>query len=321
MGLLPISLVLTITTFAALSAGRPVTQNASQEPLLQPGDPVTLLVPEAFLPAGRPGLFDLRQVPVHVVNVSEADGAIALEGRTDWRTEGFPSLWALAFSKISRSDDSTQVELKGEDLVVRLRFGPSVRDVDAAFRALTVHGPPSGPEAKASLDETYRLMATRFFAGPLAGLPADAQLALLREAHATRSRVTFRHATSRGQRYLVVDLGRLESVLYGLQPNQLARVANAMNAQLMADLKRFWGPVAVWAGIDGLEIAAVLPHRMSTTADAPATGEDSIEWWAPGDLIARFAADAITSQALVDGSLVIVNGNRVQIELAGGRRR
>ena len=145
-----------------------------------------------------------------------------------------------------------------------------MRDVDATFRTLIAHGPPSGPEAKASLDETYRLLATRFFAGPLAGLPVDARLALLREAHATRSRVTFRHATSRGQQYLVVDLGRLESVLYGLQPNQLARVANAMNDRLMADIKRFWRPVAGWSGIDGLEIVAVLPHRMSTSADAPA---------------------------------------------------
>jgi len=321
MGILPTPLILTIATFVAVSSGQPVTQDASQGPALQPGDTVTLLVPERFLPAGRPGLFDLRQVPVHVVNVSQSDGAIALEGRTDWRTEGFPSLWALAFSKISRSSESTEVELKRDDGVVKLQFGPSVGDVDAAFRALVVHGPPSGPEATAYLDETYRLMATRFFTGPLAGLPVDPQLALVREAHATRSRVTFRHATYRDRRYLVIDLDRLESVLYGLQPNQLARVANAINDQLLADIKRFWRPVAAWSGIDGLEIAAVLPNRMSTAADAPAAGEDSIQWWAPGDLITRFAADAITSQALVDGSVIIVNGNRVQVELAGGRRR
>ena len=321
MGILPTPLILTIATFVALSSGQPVTQDASQEPALQPGNAVTLLVPERFLPAGRPGLFDLRQLPVHVVNISESDGAIALEGRTDWRAEGFPSLWALTFSKISRSGDATEVELKGDDLVVKLRFEPSVRDVDAAFRALVAYGPPSGPEATAYLDETYRLMVTRFFTGPLAGLPVDAQLALVREAHTTRSRVTFRHATSRDRRYLVIDLDRLESVLYGLQPNQLARVANAMNDQLMVDVKRFWRPVAAWPGIDGLEITAVLPNRMSTSADAPTAGEDSIEWWAPGDLITRFATDAITSQVLVDGSVIIVNGNRVQVELAGGRRR
>ena len=161
----PTPLILTTAMLFAWFPGRPVTPHASQEPVLQPGDPVTLLVPEAFLPAGRPGLFDLRQLPVHVVNVSEGDGAIALEGRTDWRTEGFPSLWALAFSKISRSGESAEVELKSDDVVVKLRFEPSVRDIDATFRALVVTGSPTGSEATAFLDQTYRLLATRFFTG------------------------------------------------------------------------------------------------------------------------------------------------------------
>ena len=116
-------LILAIATLGVGSSGQPLAQDASPQPTLQPGAPVTLMVPTELMPIGRAGLLDLRQLPVHIVNVSESDGAVAVDGRTGWRTEGFPSLWALAFSKISRSDDTTEVELKGDDLVVRLRFG------------------------------------------------------------------------------------------------------------------------------------------------------------------------------------------------------
>jgi hypothetical protein len=45
-------------------------------------------------------------------------------------------------------------------------------------------------------------------------------------------------------------------------------------------------------------------------------GTDRIEIYAPLDLVRRFAADDITSQQLIDGCVVLVDGNRISVNLA-----
>lgn len=299
-------------TLALALAVAPV---AGGQDTLRPGDLVTLMVPARFATPERPGLLDLSQRPVFVIRVTSVDGRLVIGATADWQTDGFPALWTLRFDHVTRKQDYTEVKLRDDARVVKVRFASEIADVDAAFRALAVTGDINGPAAKARLDDLDRQMAARLFTGPLDEVPAGAQLALVRAARESGRAVAFRQDISRGGTYLIVDLGRVKPISPVLQPNQLGRVANAVNDELLGRLKAFWRPVSDWNGIDGMKIEALIPHAAS-----PDAASDRVEWWAPRDLVAKFAADEIASQALVDGSVVIVNGNRVQLVLATPRR-
>jgi hypothetical protein len=113
--------------------------------------------------------------------------------------------------------------------------------------------------------------------------------------------------------YLVVLMGRITPRAPVFLANPVARAAIVMNDQLLAVAKRFWKPLGKGAGFDGLKIEADLPR--ARTAEREAEGTDLVEWYAPWPELSRFAVDEITSAALLEGSVVLLDHNRVALPL------
>lgn len=286
---------------------------AAQEPArpFDAGQPVTLLIPATLLTTRAPLWFDSR--PLLVVEISGAPGALRVGGREDWRSAEWPSMLALDVWRSRTRGGVTQVDLRGERTVVRLEFAAGL-DATRALREVVVEGPPSGTAATAALNDVRALLAEGWFDEELRALPHVTRLALVQLAHARRARVTFSAVTYRGRRYLSMDLGTAAPVLTALQPNAPARAARLFNDDLLGTAKTVWRATGGMSGVEGVRMILRLPHRRSADTQTTLDG-DTIEWYAPRDLVGQFAADDITGQQLLDGSVVLVNGNRAQILL------
>jgi len=146
-------------------------------------------------------------------------------------------------------------------------------------------------------------------------LPDDKRLRILAFAHMAAGSATIGSETYKDKLYLVVNLGESDTVYNELKLNQAARVAKVMNEKLLTVLKALASPIADVAGIYGLKIEFQVPHRNFLNAGTYAE-TDKLEAYVPADAVKKFADADITSQQLVDGSVVIVNDNRVQVGLS-----
>jgi hypothetical protein len=279
------------------------------------GAVVTMLIPS--------NLFDndgalMSGAPIYATLISTVNGATAVKGRTDWKTAGFPVMLSMKTEKVNRKKEYTEVEFRaaeGVGAAVKLRFLPDVSDIPAALAELVAPGPMSGSEAQSRKDQAYAALADKFFTGPLSSLSTPQRLLLVTFAHITASGTTISSEEYRGNLYLVVDLGRDTSVYNDLQLNQSARVARVTSDKLLTILKAFAKPVEGVSAIHGLKLKFDIPHKSFLDKTA-ASETDVLQLYAPAELIKKFADADITNQQFIDGCIVIVNDNRIQVPLS-----
>jgi hypothetical protein len=294
-------------TLTALSLG----SHASAETDIREGETITLKLPTVFLSQGRSGLLETK--PTYSVDLVEEGGRISPWGAPQWRTAGFPDLGRFEVSKVRSSKRDTEVELKGETRVVKLRFLPSVRDVGAAFAEVTAPGAPDGTEARTYLESVFPLLAKLLLEGDVTHLPDVVQVGLVRAIHDSGGQARLGTETYRESPYLVVRMGRITPRTRLFLSNPVARAAIVMNDQLVAVAKGFWKPLGKGAGFGGLKIEADLPRPGTAEQDKEDT--DRVEWYAPWPELSRFAVDEITSAALLEKSVVLLDHNRVALPL------
>jgi hypothetical protein len=130
---------------------------------------------------------------------------------------------------------------------------------------------------------------------------------------------------------LEIDLGSDINVYDDRQLNQGQRINHVMNDKLLTILRAFAEPVRKLTTIYGLKLDFGIPHKNfsedSTGPDvldkrvfleeSEGPDVDKLEVYASAELIRHFAEADITSQQLLDGSVVIVNSNRIQVALSG----
>jgi hypothetical protein len=92
------------------------------------------------------------------------------------------------------------------------------------------------------------------------------------------------------------------------------RVAKAPDSGLLVALKAFAGELSELELIQGVKLTLAIAHR-SFAEHGPAQF-DEVEVYAPAAEIRRFADADITSQGLLDKSVIIVNSNRTEVKLS-----
>jgi hypothetical protein len=240
---------------------------------------------------------------------ADPSGRAIVGGVADWQTAGFPSMLEMKVKKVGDSEVELKSTTPNSDLKLKLLF---TGDVQKLFPQVVARK----EDADAYRTEAYRTLGGKFFTGPLASLPDDKRTALLTFAHVAAQGTTMGSVTYKDHLYLVVDLGSDENVYNELRLDQAQRLNRVMNDKLLVILKAFALPVRDVPDIYGLKLEFAIPHR--SFADQSATSAtDKLEVYAPANLIRQFAEADITSQQLLDGSVVIVNSNRTQVALSG----
>lgn len=271
---------------------------------------VVALVPQNFWHVDKYDNVSSSGQRIYFVNVED------VLSKPGWRASGFPYCGDFMLTKVTKFKPIgrlryTIVELRNSAIYLKLRFPPGT-DLSADFEKVVV--PSDWPSYRGSTDFRDNVLAPQgagVFTGALAGLPEPIKLSLFGmvcSGQGTLGTVRFKART-----YLAVTLGDDGIVYNTLQLNQSARVAKVINDRLLDDIKAFQG-VASLVGIDGVEFAVRIYFR-NFVNESVATS-DTLELYVPLSLAKKFADEDITSQQMVDGSVVILDGNRVQVSLA-----
>jgi hypothetical protein len=128
---------------------------------------------------------------------------------------------------------------------------------------------------------------------------------------------TFGTETFKGKNYFAVTLGSDGQVFNSNVLNSSARIAKVINDEVIGKVKIFKGPSQV-TGIDGLKFTAGVDFRNFVNESELQIHHDRLDVYLPLDLCLKFVDADITSQQLIDGSTVLVNGDRVQVPLSSG---
>ena len=244
--------------------------------------------------------------------VAPGEGGVTVNGRADWLAAGFPWITSLRTVTAIRRDPRagmTIVELRGLGVpLIRLGF----RGADTSLFGVVTAPPDSASEVSAL---GYSAVAAAQFTGPLANIPTEQKDRLLRFAHRTANGVGVGSETFKERFYFAVDLGVFDTVFNDQRWTEAQRVAYVVNNRLLSVLKDFATLPTAGDRIQGLKLQYQVSHRNPRSRAEPAV--DKLEVYATLEDIKRFAAADITSQELFDRAVVLVDGNRIRVPLAG----
>jgi len=305
----PIASTTTLSNNAPPRPNPALALNRRSIPLTK-GTSVTITVPSALLQYD--GYFIRGGTRIVAANISAADDGVAVNDSAEWKLAGLPALVDVSFEKVSKKKNYTEVELRGPIAVVKLRFDGSVRSVESALGEVAIPGNHRSDGVDQYLGEVYDMLSPTFFGGNLAALSTDRKRAIL---SAVQSAPGGDVRLYKGQPYAYFDLGTDGSVYNDLRFNQVSLIANVLNEQLftrMRGLSRYFSGVPE---LPGVTVTYQIRHKSFLEKYAP----ESIyylEIYGPMDQMQKFAAADITNQQFLDASVVLVDGNRVQIPLS-----
>jgi hypothetical protein len=233
-----------------------------------------------------------------------------------WRGQSFPVMANFAVEKINEWKSPagaklTQIEIRNPAIWVKLRLDPT-KDVGARLReVVAVQNIDQFKESEYFRKEVFDVLDPQIFVGPLAGLPFKLKLALLDFVHFNKEAITA--GTYKGKSYLSVDLGDSGDVYNSLRLDQAARVARVINEKYLGLIKTF-SSVAEQVGIEGIKLITVIQHK-SFLDELATPSRDHLEVYVPLDKAQQFNNAEITSQQLMDASVILLNDNRIQAVL------
>jgi hypothetical protein len=310
-----------VFVFALLVFGTPTEsvhgQAAPEAALLAKGTTVTLKLP-ADLGSLKSGFATVYGV----VKVEPHGDVVIVEGHTDWETMAFPSFAEYQVEKIDRKKDATEVDLREAPpgrARVRMVFPANIATDDLArgFAKLVIAGPSKSLAVEEYRNAVYQRMAKQFFTGtPMEKLPENRQLSLARFAHITATGTRLGAETYKEKTYFVVNLGLDSNQYNDLKLSQGALVAHVVNEKLLHILKDFAAQVKDVPELQGLKLEIIVPHK-SFLEEYAKPKLSRLQVFAQSDLITKFANADITNQQFIDGCVVIMDDNRVQVALSG----
>ena len=120
--------------------------------------------------------------------------------------------------------------------------------------------------------------------------------------------------TYKGKFYMVFRA--LGSEVYNtIQLNQPARAARAIEKDVLATMRMAYKTLAGVTGVEGFKIELKVGHKNFVTEQYLNPYYDDLQIYATNEVIKKFAEDDITSQQFINESIVLVNGNRVDVSL------
>jgi hypothetical protein len=272
------------------------------------GTKVTLKFPKKMLDVVASSGWSGTQYGVEIVC---DDTNCTVNGQKDWQTTGFPWLVEGAVGKtfVDKKTKKTIVEVRTESgSNIRLIF-PNAGDVDRGVAAVALRSGESAEEYRTGI---YKEIAKTVFSGDLAVVPAESQSRLLAFADTVGSTLSI--AKYKEGTYLSVDVGDDGNVYNTLQMNQMQRTARSLREHIVPALKRLSGDVAA-SSMTGVKVAFKV-HFKSFLDKYASPSADNVVMYVPAEALKQFADADISSQKLLDSSVILINDDRVEVSLA-----
>lgn len=242
--------------------------------------------------------------------VAVTDSGVTINGNAGWAGKAVPDFREMTVKRAGPGKSGYEVELADRFQTVIFSFA----DEAAAARAMPQLTIASGDTAAiAAWKETVKAaMAQNVFSGSLARIPAPAQSALM-ALEASHLGHIAGGESFKERDYLVLNTGESEHAYNTIQMNRLQR-AGAVAPELLTALKAVHHALGGCDAIYGVKVQTTIPYRNFVTNGDE--GRDTIAIYAPCASIAKYSAADISAQALLADSIVMLNGDRVDVTLA-----
>lgn len=234
----------------------------------------------------------------------------------DWRRMGFAPSGRYNIHKIK---SVTRIGYKGKFIEVTINASPAIGSAD--FRLFVPENQPEvvrsliAPVARQDsvLALSYAALDSAVFVGPLATFPPSDRILILKWANITALSTRITSETFKGVTYMAIVLPGSGAVWNDLQVTRSERIGKAIGAQL--PLLKAFARLAMPTGvIGGLKLQQPVAH--GTAPNYLDETADMVEAYFPLTSMIGFADADITSQALVNLSIILVNGDRVEVDLS-----
>jgi hypothetical protein len=308
------SLLLCLASGAVVGSDNTITLSKQQ--------PLVIKIPRKLLKYEN---YSIRSgLPIYTANVSVVGETIRVEGDSDWQLRGWPPMLTLFYEKSSIEKEYTEIEFRSTLAYAKLRFAADTPNVDAALRQLVFLGSAESFESTAEFKALTEKLLPIKFSGVLADIPRDKQFQLLKDLGYNDDEMGV--AEFKGKQYIAFSPTNSTAEFNSLQANQAARVATVLKALVIPAFDKVAPVITDANGIYGIKIKARIfyrefrSNRDSRSRRNQRPHEEVLEIFSPYNLVEKLYNHEITNQKLVDGSIVLVNGDRIQVDLSKGAR-
>jgi hypothetical protein len=314
----PTPAVLAARAAAPPSAAIAMTRRPSVSP--KRGMPVTLLIPRALLKGDDDRAS--RRGSVWLADVTAIDrNAAAVNGRSDWMQAGLPSMLEASVGKITAKKDYTDVELQttgpqGPGAIVTLRFSGLVPDPEATLGQLILEGGGDTAAARVYRAEAHASVADAVFSGELKSLPQPRKLSILSTLQDTPGAPDV-HVQNGGV-YASFDLGGDVREFDARSSDVETIVAYVLRETLLPEMRKMAKTLTSVPELRGMRVVYRIPHEGKSRA---IEDQYQLEVIAGMSDVLAFAAGELSSEALIDGATISVDGKNVDVNLASSAKR
>jgi hypothetical protein len=300
--------------FAASLIAGPAAGQQGAVPGIAKGDNVLVAIYPTFASARMTGISKQNLNLDFNVRRGEAGFEVLDNNNTwrrDWRAVGLPASRTFevkSIKMVSGDNNTKRIEVRLDAGSWQYRVyapeGQGAAIAEVVVRA--VYG-------DSLFRMAYRAIAPRVFKGPLEVFPEADRMALLAFAHVTAGGTDLSTEVFKEINYVAVHLPDAEGTWNDLRVTRSERVGRLVEKQLPL-LKAFAKSVSRHEGFGGLKLVQGSSH--GAAPDYRNTSTDQVEVYFPLEILLKYANSDITSQQLLDASYVLVDGERVAVDLS-----
>ena len=242
--------------------------------------------------------------------ITQFEDKIRVNGDENWRALGWATMAQCVLAKTDKKKNTVIVEIRCGIDNVNLTFDASVKDLNKAFKEVVYVGNlPGFLKSDYYLQEVEKRFLPKVFSGKLEVIPLDMQRKLIEFVNFEPARLGSEEY--KGKFYLKIG-GADDFVYNSLQVNQSLRASLTVQKIIAMDIKET-APLKEHKGLDGLKMEIKVFFK-DFLREANPNFEDLSVYFTFEEL-EKFQKADITSQQLIDNSIVLINGNRVQVSL------
>lgn len=258
-------------------------------------------------------------------NISRDGNSVVISHDRDWASRGLPELIEYTIREINLKKGKpsevylvstvdlpavgTKYEAYRFPKQIKLTIAPDL-DPQATLDAILFKGSSADFLKSDYVAGVLERFLPSKFVGPLSSIPPPAQRKLMIWAELKPELIA--SETLRDKAYLSVDMS--QTVAYNtIQVNQAERAARQAEYAIKK-LKEVFEIVGRPDGIEGIVATAKIVSYDFVRKDD--RNLEKFEMYVPFDLLTRFSNLDITNQDLVDGSILLLDGSRIKVNLS-----
>ena len=256
--------------------------------------------------------------PILTASVSVSGETITVEGASDWQMRGWPLMITLSYEKSARKKEYTEVECRSGQAYLKLRFSPNTPDVNAVLRRLIFLGSVDMFESSEEFKALSEKLLPVTFPGVLGQIPRDKQLQLIKDLDYNDEGLGVEEF--KGKQYIAFSTSDRTIEFNSRKMKQAARIATIMKGRLLPALDKIAPFITDANGIYGIKIRAKIFYKNFRSERNLQPHVETLEIFAPYDLVERFYNQEITDQKLVEGIFIFIDGSRIEVDLSQAAR-